>query len=63
VKARKEAKRKWETWGWYSILSTIAEADIFRSKANMSKMEAAMSANFYEAMIWVAKENDFKIPD
>ena len=48
-------RKKWEVWGWYQVLDTIAEGDRFRS-SNQSKMEGAMTSNFYEAMIWLGKE-------
>ena len=47
-------KHKWDIWNWYSIVDEIAEGDRF-TRTGQTKMEGAMSANFYEAMTLYAK--------
>ena len=55
ARALKNAHQKWNVWGWYIVLDTIAEGDRF-GKPEYSKMEGALTSNFYEAMIWVGKQ-------
>jgi hypothetical protein len=56
----RDAHNKWGVWGWYIVLDTIAEGDRF-GRAGMSKMEGALSSNFYEAMIWVGKQRHLSL--
>lgn len=51
----KKAHAKWQVWGWYIVLDNIAEGDRF-GRPDLSKMEGALSSNFYEAMIWIGKQ-------
>jgi hypothetical protein len=55
LRGARDAHVKWQTWGWYIVLDSIAEGDRF-GKPNLSKMEGALASNFYEAMIWVGKQ-------
>lgn len=48
-------RNKWQTWGWYNVLKSIADSGAF-NKPPMSPMESAMYANFYECMIYMANE-------
>lgn len=58
----KNAHQKWGVWGWYIVLDNIAEGDRFR-KPEYSKMEGALTSNFYEAMIWVGKQRHLLADD
>jgi hypothetical protein len=52
---KEEFRKKWERWGWYSILHQIGEGGYFQ-KPGQTKAQSANEANFLEAMTWLAEK-------
>jgi hypothetical protein len=56
---KKEYSEKWKRWGWYTILHQIAEGGYFQN-GEKTKEEAALDANFLDAMIWLAEKTEMR---
>jgi hypothetical protein len=50
-------QKLFERWGWYLIVDAIAEGGRFVA-GGLSPIDSANVANFYEAMMWYAKEKN-----
>ena len=44
-------------WGWYLIVDALADGGRF-TLPGYSPQDSAQRSNFFEAMIWYAKEKD-----
>jgi hypothetical protein len=52
---------RWELFGWYNLLTEISKSGVF-TKQGYSPFESAMVGNFWEMMIFMAREKYMNKP-